>query len=77
MNAYYQFDRENLVKRWFGMDDFGCYRLTTTRMNKETLTRQTVNSAFMPDSMEWMVGIYLTQFYGSDTSTIGLKEKQP
>jgi len=77
MKAYYQFDLENLVKRWFGMDDFGCYRLTTTRMNMETLTRQTVNSAFMPDSMEWMVGIYLTQFHGSNTITIGLKEKQP
>ena len=75
MKAYYQFDRENLVRRWFGMDDFGRYRLTTIRLNKETLTRQTVHSAFTPDSMEWMVGIYLTQFHGSDTITIGLKEK--
>ena len=75
MNAYYLFDRENLVKRWFGMDKFGCYRLTTIRLNKETLTRKTVHSAFMSDSMEWMVGVYLAQFYGSDTITIGLVDK--
>ncbi len=75
MKAFYSFDRENLVRRWFSTDGVD-YRLTTSRMNRDTLTRQTVHSAFLPDSMEWMVGVYLTQFHGSDTITIGLADKR-